>query len=57
MTCKDCTKRHRACHDTCEDYKKFKEEIAAQNKKRLDGWEYFSYMKDSYLRTKKRKNR
>lgn len=26
MTCKDCTNRHSACHDTCEVYKKWKAE-------------------------------
>lgn len=35
--CKDCSKRHRACHDTCEEYKAYKnclEEI--RQKERLE---------------------
>jgi len=31
--CINCPERHTACHDTCEDYKKFKIERENANKK------------------------
>lgn len=31
--CKDCKKRHIGCHDKCDIYLKYKEEIRAFNKK------------------------
>lgn len=30
--CKGCTSRHLACHDSCEDYKAWKERYQAQQK-------------------------
>lgn len=32
--CKGCTKREVGCHGKCEDYKTFKNEMTAVNKKR-----------------------
>ncbi len=54
MTCKDCTKRYPGCHDHCDDYKKFRDDQNKINKERIKGWEYWSYMKDSYTRTERR---
>lgn len=32
--CKDCEKRHTNCHSNCKEYKKYREELDAQNAKR-----------------------
>lgn len=38
--CKDCTERYKACHDTCEKFKAWKAEAAAEQ-------EYTKRMNDS----------
>ena len=32
-SCRDCDKRYPGCHDSCEAYQKFKEDLDARNKK------------------------
>lgn len=29
--CKDCPNRHTICHDTCEKYQKYKQELAVES--------------------------
>ena len=29
--CKDCPNRHAICHDTCEKYQKYKQELAVES--------------------------
>lgn len=31
--CKDCTERHKACHDSCDKYKAWKAELDAMRSK------------------------
>ena len=46
--CKDCLKRYLGCHDSCEDYKKFKEKRLIANKKEREfkgnsaGWDSYN---------------
>ena len=35
-SCKDCTERHLACHDTCEVYQKYKAQRELVSKKRAE---------------------
>lgn len=42
-TCKDCPKRHYACHDDCEEYSRFRKNLNNYNAKvhedaRLECW-------------------
>jgi len=41
-TCKDCTKRYPGCHDKCDSYKKFKDEIALiRSKRTMENEKYY----------------
>ena len=42
--CKDCTKRKAACHDSCEEYKLYKEKILVEKTNREKDSEYHSYI-------------
>ena len=41
--CKDCNKRHFACHDRCEDYLDFKRKCSEITKKRQEFLEHERY--------------
>ena len=51
--CKNCPDRYLGCHSNCDNYKKFKEEIAERKRKQQRGREYFNYLID---KTGSRKN-
>lgn len=53
----DCSKRHSICHETCPDYKVWREELNADNKAKKDSKkdEYEEYIIDKLIERKKSK--
>lgn len=41
--CKDCKKRHTACHDDCEDFSEYRRKIQKVNENRREFSELYSY--------------
>lgn len=52
--CKDCKKRHQACHDTCPDFKAWKEWRAIGIQKRIDENDITGAIKRSTMETLRR---
>ena len=50
--CFNCEVRELGCHDSCEDYKKYRDKIdkAAENKRKVLNYDYIGYQIDKKKR-------
>ena len=55
---KDCDKRNKTCHETCKEFKDWREEKDADNhaKRDKDNDEYLAYVVPRIVERKKKKN-
>ena len=60
--CKNCERRHEACHDACEEYQKYREQIETTKKRRekirkIDLYYYDRIVEYKHKQIKKNKRR